>query len=457
MFTERSALVEDREPIRGHGVAVTPGRDGPLVLVAGDGEPNRLYARDGDRFADTACGIVADRTGHGMGACAADLDADGCEEVYVHNFARNVDGRDADLLLSRLEADRFRWTDVFARDVNGDRIDARAGRSVAALDRLGTGRYGVAVSGETAPLAFYELGDDGELTDMAEAVGLRVDGGCRSLLTVPYRSREGDLFAGVDGDPNRLFGNDGGHYGRIDAGPALADPAGDVRGAAVVDENATFALAVGNERAPNRLLRCAPDGEYADVAPAALRDIDSVRAVVAADFDNDGSEELFYNVSGAENRLFRAGRARRRIVSLGAGRRGRCGGARRLRNRRGRGRPRRRRRGGACRRPRRGRAPADDGVQRPGRGRRGVAPGAPDDAERRSGPRRGRQTGDDSGRPAADDRRRRRQSLPDRAGRALRARRRGAAARGRAVAGRPGAERRRPERGPGNNRSAPVS
>ncbi|WP_435093883.1 CRTAC1 family protein [Halorubrum sp. N11] len=305
MFTERSELVADDDPVRGYGVAVTPGREGPLVFVAGYGEPNRLYARDGDRFVDTACGIVADGTRHGMGVCAADLDADGCEEVYVHNCAKGVDGGgDPDLLLNRLESERYRWTDLFALDVNADRLDVRAGRSVAALDRLGTGRYGVAVSGYAAPLAFYEIGDDGEITDMADAVGLEVDGGCRSLLAVPHCSGEGDLFAGVERGPNRLFRNEGGHYDRADGSAALSDPAGDTRGAALVDEGDRFAFAVGNEGGPNRLLRQSRDGRFADAAPPALRDTGRVRTVVAADFDNDGREELFFNASGEPNRLF---------------------------------------------------------------------------------------------------------------------------------------------------------
>ena len=305
MFTERSDLVADDDPVRGYGVAVTPGREGPLVFVAGYGEPNRLYARDGDRFVDTACGIVADGTRHGMGVCAADLDADGCEEVYVHNCTKGVDGGgDPDLLLNRLESERYRWTDLFALDVNADRLDVRAGRSVAALDRLGTGRYGVAVSGYAAPLAFYEIGDDGEITDMADAVGLEVDGGCRSLLAVPHCSGEGDLFAGVERGPNRLFRNDGGHYDRADDDTALSDPAGDTRGAALVDEGGRFAFAVGNEGGPNRLLRHASDGGFVDAAPPALRDTGRVRTVVAADFDNDGREELFFNASGEANRLF---------------------------------------------------------------------------------------------------------------------------------------------------------
>ncbi|EMA60020.1 CRTAC1 family protein [Halorubrum kocurii] len=305
MFTERSDLVADDDPVRGYGVAVTPGREGPLVFVAGYGEPNRLYARDGDRFVDTACGIVADGTRHGMGVCAADLDADGCEEVYVHNCTKGVDGGgDPDLLLNRLESERYRWIDLFALDVNADRLAVRAGRSVAALDRLGTGRYGVAVSGYAAPLSFYEIGDDGEITDMADAVGLEVDGGCRSLLAVPHCSGEGDLFAGVERGPNRLFRNDGGHYDRADGDAALSDPAGDTRGAALVDEGGRFAFAVGNESGPNRLLRRAPDERFVDAAPPALRDTGRVRTVVAADFDNDGREELFFNASGEPNRLF---------------------------------------------------------------------------------------------------------------------------------------------------------
>ncbi|EMA62685.1 CRTAC1 family protein [Halorubrum lipolyticum] len=305
MFTERSDIVADDDPVRGYGVAVTPGREGPLVFVAGYGEPNRLYAPDGDRFVDTACGIVADGTRHGMGVCAADLDADGCEEVYVHNCTKGVDGGgDPDLLLNRLESERYRWTDLFALDVNADRLAVRAGRSVAALDRLGTGRYGVAVSGYAAPLSFYEIGDDGEITDMADAVGLEVNGGCRSLLAVPHCSGEGDLFAGVERGPNRLFRNDGGHYDSAESGTALSDPAGDTRGAALVDEDGRFAFAVGNEGGPNRLLRQTADGEFVDAAPPALRDTGRVRTVVAADFDNDGREELFFNASGEPNRLF---------------------------------------------------------------------------------------------------------------------------------------------------------
>ncbi|OYR58771.1 CRTAC1 family protein [Halorubrum halodurans] len=308
MFADRSDLLADADPVRGYGVAVTPGRDGPLVFVAGYGEPNRLYARDADgegRFTDTACGIVADGDRHAMGVCAADVDADGCEEIYVHNCANSVGvAGDSDLLLDRLEADTYRWTDTFALPVNADRLNFRAGRSVAALDRLGTGRYGVAVASYGAPLAFYELGDDGEASDMADAVGLAVEDGCRSLLPGPLCSAGTDLFVGVEAGPNRLFRNEGGHYEVVDGGPDLADPAGDARGVALVDEGDSFALAVGNWEGHSRLLRPDAEGQYRDVAPSALRAAEGVRSVVAADFDNDGRQELFCNGFGEASRLF---------------------------------------------------------------------------------------------------------------------------------------------------------
>ena len=305
MFADRSDLLADADPMRGYGAAVTPGRDGPILFVAGYGEANRLYTRDGDRFVDTACGIVADRERHAMGVCAADLDADGCEEVYVHNCANGVGiGGDSDLLLDRLEEERYRWTDTFALPVNADRLNFRAGRSVAALDRHGTGRYGVAVASYGAPLAFYELGDDGEASDMADAVGLAVEAGCRSLLPGPLCGDDTDLFVGVEDGPNRLFRNDGGHYRPVDGGRDLADPDGDTRGVALVDEGGRFALALGNWEGRSRLLRRDEDGRFLDAAPPALASARSVRAVVAGDFDNDGREELFCNALGVSNRLF---------------------------------------------------------------------------------------------------------------------------------------------------------
>ncbi len=324
MFRDRSGLLADADPVRGYGVAVTPGRQGPLVFVAGYGEPNRLYVREerpagsgdvavdrrdphGSRFVNTACGIVADGDRHGMGVCAADVDGDGCEEIYVHNCASyaGMTG-DSDLLLDRLESERYRWTDAFALDVNADRLNFRAGRSVAALDRFGTGRYGIAVASYGSPVAFYELGDDGEVSDMAAAVGLDVEGGCRSLLPGPIVSEAGvDLFVGVEHGPNRLFGNEGGHYVEIDPSPAIADPEGDARGVALVDEGERFALAIGNWEGRSRLCRRVPGtDEFSDVAPPSLSSAGSVRSVVAADFDNDGRQELLCNALGEPNRLF---------------------------------------------------------------------------------------------------------------------------------------------------------
>lgn len=304
MFRDRSELLVDDDDVRGYGVAVTPGPDGPLVFVAGYGEPNRLYTRQNGRFADTACGIVADGDRHGMGVCAADVDGDGCEELYVHNCASYAGlTADSDLLLNRLESDRYRWTDVFALEVNADRLNFRAGRSVAALDRLGTGRYGFAVASYGAPVAFYELGEDGEASDMAPAVGLDVDDGCRSLLPGPIVTDRTDLFLGIEDGPNRLFRNESGQYASVELDPALADPDGDARGVALVDDDG-FAVVLGNWEGESRLCRRDDTGEFADVAPDGLASARSVRSVVAADFDNDGHEELFCNQLGEPNHLF---------------------------------------------------------------------------------------------------------------------------------------------------------
>ncbi|MFC7068971.1 FG-GAP-like repeat-containing protein [Halobaculum lipolyticum] len=369
MFADRSDDVADDTPHRGYGVAVTPGVSGPCALVAGHGPANRLLTwRDG-AVRDVATPAVADEGRHAVGVVAADLDADGDEELYVHNTdAYEGHTRDTDLLLDpvdvRPDHPDVRWRDLFGLSVNASRGNFRAGRSVAALDRYGTGRYGVFVASYGAPSRFYELGDDGELSDMAGAVGLDLTAGARSLWAGPIVSDRMDLFVGVERGPNRLFRNEGGHFRDVAAAVGVADPGTNARGATLVDGD----LAVGGWETPSRLFspaddpdgRADPDGlansdgrtdpdgpdgrsdrdrgtdgvprtpggtrpdggltRFVDDAPEELATATRVRTLVAADFDNDGRVELFCNAMGAENRLFRKGADGWTAVDAGAAR-----------------------------------------------------------------------------------------------------------------------------------------
>ena len=352
MFADRSDSLADDTPHRGYGVAVTPGVDGPCALVTGYGPENRLLTWNDGALRDAATPAVADEGRHAIGVAAADLDADGAEELYVHNTdTYEGESRDTDLLLDPVEVrpdhPEVRWRDLFGLGVNADRGNFRAGRSVAALDRYGTGRYGVFVACYGTPSRFYELGDDGQLSDMAAAVGLDMEAGARSLYAGPLVSDRMDLFVGVERGPNRLFRNESGHFREVAADVGVADPDTNARGVTVADGD----LAVGSWEASNRLFsRPAADASaggatvpggagasvgagtaaeggavvagptpaggdrtgagddgrpFVDTAPAAFAEPTRTRTVVAADFDNDGREELFCNVLGAENRLFR--------------------------------------------------------------------------------------------------------------------------------------------------------
>ncbi|WP_251342870.1 CRTAC1 family protein [Haloplanus halophilus] len=304
MFEDRSGLLADNPPFRGYGAAVTPGPDGPLVFVAGFGNANRVLRFEGDAVVDTACGVLADDGRHAIGVAAADLDADGREEVYVHNVAAfGGTSAEADLLLDP-ECDRARWRDLFADPVNRGRENYRVGRSVAAVDRLGTGRYGLFVTGYGAPARFYEVGDDGGITDLADAVGLDVVTGGRSVAAGPIISERTDLFVGAERGPNLLLRNVGGKYVDVAREYGVADSEENARGAALVAPDGATSpdIVCGNWNGANRLFAREGDA-FRDAAPADLARPARVRTVVAADFDNDGRLDLFVNCLGAPNRL----------------------------------------------------------------------------------------------------------------------------------------------------------
>ena len=305
MFRDRSAAITDNPPRIGAGAAVTTGSDGPLILITGVGCPNQLRSWVDGRLQDRACGIIADANREAVGVAAADLDADGTEELYVHNA--DTDGGSCgttDLLLNRIDHNgRQVWCDAFAHAVNADRGNLTAGRSVAALDRFGTGRYGMVVASSAATTRCYELGDDGEITDMADVVGLDISCEARSLLAAPLVTDRMDLFVGVDGGPNRLFRNDGGHFVDVAAEQGVTAPAADARGATLIDTgNGAFAIAVAGWEADSHLFVPSNEG-FTDRSPAVFTAPTQARTLLAADFDNDGRQELFVNVCGGPNRL----------------------------------------------------------------------------------------------------------------------------------------------------------
>ncbi|MBX9583161.1 MAG: CRTAC1 family protein, partial [Gemmataceae bacterium] len=222
------------------------------------------------------------------GVAAGDLDGDGVEELYV----TSADGPDR---LFKRHPDGT-WVDLLAR---AGRF--AGGRAAAAVDRRGGGRYGFVVSGP-GPLRLVELTPDGRPLDLAPALELdRVVGGW-GLLAAPLLGDRPDLLVATDEAPGVfLLGREDGAFEEV-AGVADSDEGG--RAAAAVDAGGAFGLCLAGGDGPHRLLVPGPGG-WRDRASPALALASAARTVAAADFDNDGHDELVFVNHGEPNRLFR--------------------------------------------------------------------------------------------------------------------------------------------------------
>ncbi|WP_224336236.1 CRTAC1 family protein [Haloprofundus halobius] len=321
MFEARSDLLADTPSFKGYGAAVTAGPQGSLTYVTSSSGANKLLQwdeseGDGGALVDIATGIIADKRRRGIAVAAADLDGDGREEVYVQNAGGY--GRTDGALDRLFDCDGTEWTDAFSLDVNTGRSNRRNGWSVAAVDRHGTGRYGMLVAGNGSSMRCYELGDDREVTDMAESVGLDVAADVRALASGPLVTDRMDVFAATERGPNRLLRNDGGQFTDVATRSGVADASCDARCLSFVGAGTepTGEFVCGNWEGPTRLFARSGD-RFRDVAPPEFTQPTRTRSVVAADFDNDGSLELFVNALGAPNRLFTRSDGAWRRVSAG--------------------------------------------------------------------------------------------------------------------------------------------
>ncbi len=322
MFVDRSDLILHNPPMLGYGVCVTDvDGDGRFeFFVAGFGFPNRTLAWDGKHFVDRFDKTLSAYERQAIGVAAADMDGDGREEIYVLNTDTFAGAkRFGDHCFARREGV---WMDLFELPQNARIINRVAGRSVCALDREGKGVYGFLVANYGGPMRLYERKAGDIFEDNAFRANLAHVTGGRSLVALPLLSLPGymDVFAATENGPNLLLINQMDGTFREEAEErGIADIGSHGRGVAPLDADGDgrFDLAIGNWQDEHRLFSQVVPGFFDDVAPPEMRRPSAARTVIAADFDNDGYEEIFFNNLGEPNRLFALRDGMYRRINIG--------------------------------------------------------------------------------------------------------------------------------------------
>ncbi|RXN06491.1 cartilage acidic 1-like protein [Labeo rohita] len=326
-----------------YGVAVTDvDGDGDLeMFVSGYNGPNLVlkYDKFKKRLVNIAVDnrsspyyALRDRQGNAIGVTACDIDGDGREEIYVLNTNNAFSGR-ATYTDKLFKFRNGRFEDLLNDDINEHRDVANrvAGRSVACVDRKGTGRYSIYIanyaSGTVGPHALIEMDESSSdpskgiiaLSNVAEQAGVNKFTGGRGVVVGPILSQTlPDIFCDNEYSPNFLFRNNGdGTFTDVAAQVGVDDPMQHGRGVALADFNrdGKTDIVYGNWNGPHRLFLQLSNNRkqrFKDIATQKFSMPSPVRTVIAADFDNDNELEVFFNNIAyrgpSANRLFRVSR-----------------------------------------------------------------------------------------------------------------------------------------------------
>ncbi|XP_038152176.1 cartilage acidic protein 1 isoform X2 [Cyprinodon tularosa] len=325
-----------------YGMAVTDvDGDGDLeIFVAGYNGPNLVLKYDKQRKGLINIAIddqnspfyaLRDRQGNAIGVTACDIDGDGREEIYVLNTNNAFSGR-ATYSDKLFKFRNGRFEDLLNDDINEHRDVANpmAGRSVACVDRKGTGRYAIYIanyaSGNVGPHALIEMDEAASdlsqgvvaLSNVAEQAGVNKLIGGRGVVVGPIVSQTlSDIFCDNEYGSNFLFRNNGdGTFTDVAQQAGVEDPMQHGRGVALADFNrdGRTDIVYGNWNGPHRLYIQLNNRKqkFKDIASQKFSMPSPVRTVIAADFDNDNELEVFFNNIAyrepSANRLFRVSR-----------------------------------------------------------------------------------------------------------------------------------------------------
>lgn len=316
-----------------YGVAVSDvDNDGSLEwIVAGFSGPNfvlkfdRATKRLINLAQDHRYNAIADQGGQAIGVCACDIDGDGREEIYFLNTNNAYAGR-ADYGDSLFKWRNGKYVNLYTDPVNS-RMEAKsfAGRSVACIDRLGTGKYSIVIAtysrGGVGNFALVEMDENHPSNDVSNgnivlknvASVAKIDKatGGRGLVVGPILGHNGrsDIFFGNEGNPwmgnpgdNFLFKNLGnGSFEDIAEQAEIQDKYNNARGISLADFNrdGLLDIAYGNWEGEHRLfMQFKAVGEarkFRNIANRQYAVPTKIRTVIAADFDNNGDTDIFMN------------------------------------------------------------------------------------------------------------------------------------------------------------------
>ncbi|KAL6083483.1 hypothetical protein STEG23_033315, partial [Scotinomys teguina] len=304
------------------------GYNGPNLVLKYDRAQKRLVNIAVDERSSPYYAL-RDRQGNAIGVTACDIDGDGREEIYFLNTNNAFSGV-ATYTDKLFKFRNNRWEDVLSDDVNVARGVASlfAGRSVACVDRTGSGRYSIYIAnyayGDVGPDALIEMDPEASdlsrgilaLRDVAAEAGVSKYTAGRGVSVGPILSNSAsDIFCDNENGPNFLFHNQGnGTFVDAAASAGVDDPHQHGRGVALADFNrdGKVDIVYGNWNGPHRLyLQTSAHGKvrFRDIASPKFSTPSPVRTVIVADFDNDQELEVFFNNiayrSSAANRLFR--------------------------------------------------------------------------------------------------------------------------------------------------------
>jgi hypothetical protein len=141
MFVDASHQIAFNPSRMHYGVCVADlNNDGKMeFFVCGFADQNQLLKWTGTELVNIANGTpLEDPSSSSIGVAAGDFDGDGSEELYVLNTDTFLGRKKVtDRLFDHQEG---RWVDLFALPRNMDDSNMCAGRSVCAVDRMGTGK-----------------------------------------------------------------------------------------------------------------------------------------------------------------------------------------------------------------------------------------------------------------------------------------------------------------------------